>query len=56
VTGFVRRSLELKTPRFLSREEKEVLVRRLEAGERIAALAAETGELDPIGGTTGGWI
>jgi predicted transcriptional regulator of viral defense system len=43
VTGFERRSLELKTPRYLSREEKEGLVRRLEAGERIAALAAETG-------------
>ena len=35
----------MKTPRYLSREEKEGLVRRLEAGERIAALAAETGVL-----------
>jgi putative transposase len=35
----------LKTPRYLSREEKEGLVRRLEAGERLAALAAETGVL-----------
>jgi hypothetical protein len=32
-------------PRYLSREEKEGLVRRLEAGERIAAMAAETGVL-----------
>jgi len=31
--------------RLLSREEKEALVRRLEAGERVAALAAETGVL-----------
>jgi transposase len=31
--------------RRLSREEKEALVRRLEAGERVAALAAETGVL-----------
>jgi len=35
----------LKMPRYLSREEKEGLVRRLEAGERIAAMAAETGVL-----------
>jgi hypothetical protein len=33
VTGFARRSLELKTARFSSREEKEAPVRRLEAGE-----------------------
>jgi transposase len=31
--------------RRLSREEKEALVRRLEAGERVAALAAEAGVL-----------
>ncbi|HEY1452924.1 MAG TPA: helix-turn-helix domain-containing protein [Roseiarcus sp.] len=31
--------------RQLSREEKEALVLRLEAGERIAAVAAETGAL-----------
>jgi hypothetical protein len=31
--------------RQLSSEEKEALVRRLEAGERVAALAAETGVL-----------
>jgi len=31
--------------RQLSREEKEALVLRLEAGERVAAVAAETGVL-----------
>jgi len=30
----------MRSPRLLSREEKEALVRRLEAGERVAALAA----------------
>ncbi len=35
----------MRSPRLLSREEKEALVRRLEAGERVAALAAETGVL-----------
>jgi len=35
----------MRSPRLLSREEKEALVRRLEAGERVAALAAETGLL-----------
>jgi hypothetical protein len=38
--GSARRSLEMRSPRLLSREEKEALVRRLEAGERVAALAA----------------
>ena len=31
--------------RQLSREEKEALVRRMEAGERVGALATETGVL-----------
>jgi transposase len=35
----------MRTPRLLSREEKEGLIRRMEAGERIAALARETGVL-----------
>ncbi len=35
----------MRSLRLLSREEKEALVRRLEAGERVAALAAETGVL-----------
>jgi transposase-like protein len=33
----------MRSPRLLSREEKEALVRRLEAGERVAALAAGGG-------------
>jgi hypothetical protein len=33
----------MRSPRPLSTQEKEALVRRLEAGERVAALAAETG-------------
>jgi transposase-like protein len=35
----------MRSPRLLSKEEKEALVRRLEAGERVAVLAAETGVL-----------
>ena len=35
----------MRSPRLLSTEEKEALVRRLEAGERVAALAEETGVL-----------
>ena len=35
----------MRTPRLLSREEKEGLVRRMEAGERVGALARETGIL-----------
>jgi len=35
----------MSRPRQLSTEEKEALVRRMEAGERVGALAAETGLL-----------
>jgi transposase len=35
----------VRSPRLLSREEKEGLIRRMAAGERIAALATETGVL-----------
>jgi transposase-like protein len=35
----------MRSPRLLSTEEKEGLVRRMEAGERVGALARETGVL-----------
>src|SRR5580704_6260495 len=35
----------MRSPRLLSTEEKEGLVRRMEAGERVGALARETGIL-----------